>query len=197
MSYWEEKNQHPDPDAYDGWLDKYAGRLSADVLDLGCGRGVNLPSLLKFGARVTAADLSRTAVQDVWSLYGCRLRGTDCLDMRDGLPYADEAFDVVVADLSLHYFTWEETLRIIADIRRVLRPEGFLIARVHSMANLDRSNAEEIEPGYYVAYGYPRRYFTLEEIRALFGGWRSCEAGETVAYRFGRTKQVIELEACK
>lgn len=195
MNYWDQNLQMPD--AYDGWLDKYADRLSSDVLDLGCGKGINLPALLSFGAKVTAADLSKTDVQEVRLLHGSSLCSVDCLDMRDGLPYDDATVDAVVADLSLHYFTWEETERIIADIRRILRPNGVLVARVHSIANLDRANAEEIEPGYFFAYGYPRRYFTLEEIDSLFADWNSCEASETVALRFGYTKKVIEFAARK
>lgn len=50
------------------------------------------------------------------------------VDLRDRLPFADGAFDDVVASLVLHYLEdWEPTL---AELRRVLRPGGRLIASV-------------------------------------------------------------------
>jgi SAM-dependent methyltransferase len=50
------------------------------------------------------------------------------VDLRDRLPFADGAFDDVVASLVLHYLEdWGPTL---AEIRRVLRPGGRLIASV-------------------------------------------------------------------
>jgi hypothetical protein len=67
-----------------------------------------------------------------------------------------------------------------------------LIARVHSIQNLDAS-AELIEPGYYLAYGFPRRYFTADDLRRLFDGWSFLSLTETTANRYQRTKHVIEF----
>ena len=50
------------------------------------------------------------------------------VDLGDPLPFADGAFDDVVAWLVLHYLEdWAPTL---AELRRVLRPGGRLIAAV-------------------------------------------------------------------
>lgn len=50
------------------------------------------------------------------------------VDLSDPLPFADGAFDDVVASLVLHYLEdWGPTL---AELRRVLRPGGRLIASV-------------------------------------------------------------------
>ncbi|MFI7135519.1 class I SAM-dependent methyltransferase [Nonomuraea sp. NPDC050153] len=51
------------------------------------------------------------------------------VDLRDPLPFADGSFDDVVASLVLHYLEdWGPTL---AEMRRVLRPGGRLIASVN------------------------------------------------------------------
>lgn len=179
---------------YDGWLDKYEIRPGEAVLDLGCGAGTNIPVLLGRNAVVTAADLSEKAVNVICKYYGDRI-AANSFDMRDGFPYPDAAFHAIVADLSLHYFSWEDTVRIIGEIRRILKPGGRLIARVHSMENLPE-DAEYIAPGYYRAYGCDRRYFTMEDLESLFSGWSlHCEAG--IARRYGREKRVFEFEAKK
>lgn len=177
----------------DGWLNKYAAQLyaGARILDLGCGAGANLAYLMDRGANVTAADFSKEAVTLVQQRYGCVT--VDCFDMREGLPYADAAFDTVISDLSLHYFNWLDTQRIIGEIWRVLRAGGCLIARLHSIQNLETVKAEKIETGYYLVEGYTRRYFTEAEIRSLFRAWKLHRIETTIAERYGKCKHVIEF----
>lgn len=42
------------------------------------------------------------------------------------LPYADESFDRVLSSLFFHHLTRENKLRTLAEVRRVLKPEGEL-----------------------------------------------------------------------
>ena len=197
--YWNACYSDParyNPSDSDGWLAKYAFAPGSAVLDLGCGAGTNLPALLSCGAKVTAADLSPEAVRLISESFKDRLSSADCFDMQAGFPYAEGSFDAVVADLSLHYFAWEDTVRIIGGLRRILKDGGRLIARVHAMANLPE-DAEFIAYGYYRAYGCDRRYFTPEDIRALFADWRRLRLAETDAKRYGGIKKVIEFSAQK
>ena len=197
--YWNACYSDPkryDPSDSDGWLGKYSFAPGSAVLDLGCGAGTNLPVLLSCGARVTAADLSPEAVRLVSEAFRNRLASVDCFDMQAGFPYPDGSFDTVVADLSLHYFSWEDTICVINGLRRILKDGGRLIARVHSTANLSE-DAEFIAYGYYRAYGCDRRYFTVEDIRCLFGAWTLENITETAAHRYGSVKKVIEFTAVK
>lgn len=164
------------------------------VLDLGCGAGTDIEALLKLGARLTASDFSPEAVQIVQEAFGDGLKA-DCFDMLNGFPYNNESFDAVVSDLSLHYFSWSDTQKIIAEIGRVLVKDGTLIARLHSLQNMEAFEGEMIEKNYFVAYGYPRRYFTVDDIRELFAGWQIICLQETVAHRYDREKKVIEFAA--
>lgn len=196
-NYWDDC--YRDPARYeqsdsDGWLEKYSFQPGAAVLDLGCGAGTNLPVLLSFGVRVTAADLSPEAVRLVRAAFGDRLAAVDCFDVREGFPYGASCFDAVVADLSLHYFFWEETEAIFCGLRRILKAGGRLIARVHSMANLP-ADARPIAYGYYRAYGCDRRYFTPEDLRRLLADWTLEKLQETQAQRYGGIKKVIEFTA--
>ncbi|WP_067143877.1 class I SAM-dependent methyltransferase [Microtetraspora malaysiensis] len=97
------------------------------ILDAGCGSGPLSAALRDRGAVVTGIDASTGML----ALARRRL-GADAalhmVDLRDPLPFADGAFDDVVASLVLHYLEdWGPTL---AELRRVLRPGGRLIASV-------------------------------------------------------------------
>ncbi|MER6142030.1 class I SAM-dependent methyltransferase [Streptomyces sparsogenes] len=97
------------------------------VLDAGCGSGPLTAALRERGAVVTGIDASAGML----ALARRRL-GNDValhvVDLRDRLPFGDGVFDDVVASLVLHYLQdWGPTL---AELRRVLRPGGRLIASV-------------------------------------------------------------------
>ncbi|MEV6028775.1 class I SAM-dependent methyltransferase [Streptomyces sp. NPDC052036] len=97
------------------------------ILDAGCGSGPLSAALRDRGAVVTGIDasagmlaLARRRLGDDVALH--------VVDLSDPLPFADGAFDDVVASLVLHYLQdWGPTL---AELRRVLRPGGRLIASV-------------------------------------------------------------------
>lgn len=97
------------------------------VLDAGCGSGPLSAALRDRGAVVTGIDASAGML----ALARRRLGDDVALhlaDLRDRLPFTDGAFDDVVASLVLHYLEdWGPTL---AELRRVLRPGGRLIASV-------------------------------------------------------------------
>ncbi|HEV7933055.1 MAG TPA: class I SAM-dependent methyltransferase [Actinomadura sp.] len=97
------------------------------ILDAGCGSGPLSAALRDRGAVVTGIDASAGML----ALARRRLGDDVALhlaDLRDRLPFDDGAFDDVVASLVLHYLEdWGPTL---AELRRVLRPGGRLIASV-------------------------------------------------------------------
>ncbi|MFB7110802.1 class I SAM-dependent methyltransferase [Streptomyces sp. NPDC056291] len=97
------------------------------ILDAGCGSGPLSAALRDRGAVVTGVDASAGML----ALARRRLGNDVALhlaDLSDPLPFDDGAFDDVVASLVLHYLEdWGPTL---AEIRRVLRPGGRLIASV-------------------------------------------------------------------
>jgi SAM-dependent methyltransferase len=97
------------------------------ILDAGCGSGPLFAALRDRGAVVTGVDASAGMLE-----LARRRLGTDTdlrvADLADPLPFPDGAFDDVVASLVLHYLEdWGPTL---TELRRVLRPDGRLIASV-------------------------------------------------------------------
>jgi SAM-dependent methyltransferase len=105
------------------------------------------------------------------------------LDISQPLPWRGNSFDVVIADLSLHYFDEATTDAIAAEISRVLAPEGVFLARVNSIDDTAHGAGqdEEIEPGFYRHRGHYKRFFDEGAIRRFFGKFeiRSIRKAET------------------
>ena len=57
-------------------------------------------------------------------------------DMSDGLPFNDNSKNIIIADLCLHYFDLSKTKYIFSEIYRVLKENGYLIARVNSFNDI-------------------------------------------------------------
>ncbi|PWJ08149.1 SAM-dependent methyltransferase [Streptomyces sp. NWU49] len=119
------------------------------ILDAGCGSGPLSAALRDRGAVVTGIDasagmlaLARRRLGDDVALH--------VVDLSDRLPFADGAFDDVVASLVLHYLEdWGPTL---AELRRVLRPGGRLIASVeHPFVAY---TIQEPRPDYFASTSY-------------------------------------------
>ncbi|WP_152191970.1 class I SAM-dependent methyltransferase [Georgenia satyanarayanai] len=98
------------------------------ILDAGCGSGPLAAELVTRGADVTGFDNSPAMIE----LARRRLGRTVPLTVHDlshPLPFADDTFDDVAASLVLHYVQdWDAPL---AEIRRVLKPGGRLVASVN------------------------------------------------------------------
>ncbi len=97
------------------------------ILDAGCGSGPLFAALRDRGAIVTGFDSSagmlKLARQRLGAEADLRLA-----DLGRPLPFPDGAFDDVIVSLVLHYF--EDWTAPLAELRRVLKPGGRLIASV-------------------------------------------------------------------
>lgn len=105
-------------------LERYGpSRRPLRILDAGCGTGATMQALQSLG-EVWGCDLSEDA------LAMCRERGAQhlrCCDVTD-LQFEDESFDAVVtADVLEHV---PDDARAMAEMARVLRPGGVLVAAV-------------------------------------------------------------------
>ena len=95
------------------------------LLDIGCGTGALLVSLAggEGNADLTGVDLSAEMLAVARTKVRPPLRFAQAV--ADGLPFAGEAFDVVVSTSAFHYF--RRPLDALDEVRRVLRPGGRLI----------------------------------------------------------------------
>jgi SAM-dependent methyltransferase len=164
------------------------------VLELGCGRGDDTEVLAGVGCQVVAIDLSSRAIVEAKA----RVPGAEyyCRDIRDAWPSPATQLGVVVASLSLHYFAWDETCVLVDRIRNVLRPGGVLLCRLNSTndKNHGASGHPRIAENYYSVNGRHKRFFSGENIAALFSkGWLTLSESEMVIHRYPDPKSVWEI----
>lgn len=100
------------------------------VLDLGCGNGRFLTALTDRGHRgwTVASDLSHGLLAALDHTGACVQ-----LDAHS-LPFADDAFDVVIAAHMLYHL--DDLRRATHECRRVLRPGGRLVATTNGPDNI-------------------------------------------------------------
>ena len=105
---------------YDGIAADIAATASpgAAVLDVGCGPGHLTRRLTALGFDVTGIDLDPAMIQRATDRGGGRYLAADAAS----LPFAEDAFDLVVSTLSMHH--WADAHAGLAEIARVVRPEG-------------------------------------------------------------------------
>jgi SAM-dependent methyltransferase len=182
------------PDPYDVVFGMVAEREPRDIVEVGCGRGELAERMSReLSARVIALDQSArmvelTAARGVEAIIG------DVV----GLPFGDESFDCAVAAWMLYHAS--DLDRALAELRRVLRPDGRLIAATSSERNLSEvwELVGEIGApggGFTVesAGAALRRHFNHVEQRDVFGTVTFCDREAAYEYVANtRTAEVAE-----
>ena len=181
---------------YDGWLNKYMHLFNKNnkIIELGCGRAYCSKYLLdnKF-KNIIVCDIS----QEVLKMVNREVPELKTLlfDMSNGLPFENNSIDVVIADLSLHYFDSNITNFIFNEIYRVLSNGGLLIARVN--ATNDKfyipENTEQIEKNYYYDGTIYKKFFQFEDFDSLFSGFNVYNLVQENMSRYEKPKMVWEF----
>jgi ubiquinone/menaquinone biosynthesis C-methylase UbiE len=119
--------------------------------------------------------------------------------MKEGLPFDNRSAKIVIADLSLHYFCWLDTRRIVAEIRRVLEKDGYLLARVNSVKDINHGANQgiAIEKYYYNVNGNHKRFFNKAVLEELFLDWEVKYMFEYEMGRYENTKVLWEIAVKK
>ncbi len=187
---------------YDLWLQEYLPLLKYDemILDLGCGIGANTRYLIEQGFQVLSCDYSLEALKNVKEF----IKGsqTKYLNMNDPFLFNDDSFKVIVADISLHYFLDTKTIQIMKEIRRILKPDGILLARVSSIHDtFNVSNDDDPDSRYHDYGSYGQRYMNESDLKRYFGLIGDFEYREVTMVRdepyYRHPKKLYQLKVCK
>lgn len=183
---------------HDAWLERWLPLLQERakggiILELGCGEGRDTEVLVRAGHRVIALDLSPDRLAEA----GTRAPSAEfhCQDLRAPFPLGGHPASAVIASLSLHYFSWPETLGIVSQIREALVPGGVLLCRLNSTRDdhYGATGHPRISEHYYLVHGTPKRFFDREDTCRLFQqGWSFQSLEEHAIHRYDAPKTVWE-----
>ena len=125
--------QRPLVDLWGRSLELAALRGDESILDIGCGNGTCLGALHGRGHRglVCGADLSEGMLRSARPLHG---DGPLIVTDAQTLPFAEASFDVTLA-MHMLYHVPDRRLAI-AELRRVLRPDGVALIVTNAEAHL-------------------------------------------------------------
>jgi ubiquinone/menaquinone biosynthesis C-methylase UbiE len=124
--------------AYAPWMSEeldYAGAAGQDVLDVGCGQGIDVASYALAGANATGVDLTPRHVE-LATAHTAALG----LDVRvvqgdaETLPFDDHSFDRASSNGVLHHTP--DMLAALREMRRVVRPGGRATVIVYNRRSL-------------------------------------------------------------
>lgn len=141
QKYW----QSPCTEGY-YFVEKWRALGKRRVLDLGCGLGRQSALFAENGFMVTAMDASDAALEQVkWLAKEKQLPIRVCKGDMHALPFADDAFDAVWAYQVISHTDMLGLRKVLAEIRRVLRPGGAAYLTLCSKAARAYQQAAELD----------------------------------------------------
>lgn len=104
-----------------------------NVLELATGTGLIAKNIVRYAHQIEATDFSSKMIEEAEKgNHSSKLH----FSVQDAcsLPYANDSFDVVIISNALHIMPEPE--RALREIRRVLKPDGVLIAPTFTHGNM-------------------------------------------------------------
>ena len=193
-TYWDKVHLQYDS-TYDGWLDHYLGLLHKEdkIGELGCGRAYDSRYLLEKGfTDITVCDFSKEVLEIIKKEVP-NLKTLN-FDMKDEIPFQDNSINVIIADLSIHYFDTNTTIFLANEIYRVLKKNGIFIARVNSTNDkLYIPNTNQLEENYFYNGEIYKRFFSEDSIKSFFNKFSFYSIEEKDAGKYEKPKVLWEF----
>ncbi len=193
--YWKEHiNKQLEEDL---WIDEYKEYLTDNglCLDLGCGIGQYSKWFMENGYEVVSSDISKIALEKVKEFNSNIIS----VDMREKLPFEENKFDVVFANLSIHYFSDSDTRNLMNEIKRILKKEGLFIGSVNGIQGLEKikATARELDYHYYYYKNKYIRLFDVDDVKKYLKIFDIIKIDERETIRFEHKKNYIVFIAKK
>jgi SAM-dependent methyltransferase len=113
------------------------------VLDFGCGCGRVTRYWRDFAGSISGTDLSAEAV--TWCRENLPFARFERNDLEPPLTFSDGSFDLVYGLSVFTHLTVDTQRRWLGELRRVLRPGGYLLLTTHGESYADRLEPDEHE----------------------------------------------------
>lgn len=184
--YWEKHiNKKLEEDM---WIKEYMDILpkSGKVLDLGCGIGQYSKFFIKNGYSVISSDVSDIALKKVQEFNSKIVK----IDMREKLPFNNNEFNIVFANLSIHYFDEKTTYKLFDEVDRILKNDGLFIGSVNGIEGYEfiKDTAKEIEYHYWFYKDKYIRLFDAEDLKKYLNKFDIIKIDDKNTIRFNHNK---------
>lgn len=137
--------------------------MSDRILDAGCGRGRNMVWFAKSGFKIEGCDLSEEALYDAQVATGLSPNVFKRAALEQ-LPYENESFNAIICSAVLHFAQSETHFKMmVAELVRVLKPEGILFIRMTSDFGLPKSY-KALDGGRYLLADGSERFLLTEHL---------------------------------
>jgi SAM-dependent methyltransferase len=149
---------------FDGYRDR-------EVLEVGCGAGVDLARFARGGAHVTGVDLAPAAIELARTNFSQqRLQGDLRVGNGEALPFADESFDFVYAHGVVQYTA--DPGRLVRECHRVLKRGGEAVFQVYNRISWLNALSKIMKVGLEHDDAPVLRKFSEGELRSLVSGFQ-------------------------
>lgn len=164
-------------------LERFRAAGVRELLELGPGQGRDTLFFAGTGLRVTALDYSQEGLDQIARKVDAPgLAGTVKTvraDVRARLPLPDASFDACYAHLLFCMaLTTPDIERLAADVRRVLRPGGFLVYTVRNSADPHYGSGTSRGDGMWETNGFIVHFFDRALIDRLAGGFEVVDVAD-------------------
>jgi SAM-dependent methyltransferase len=171
---WEKKHSMGEHESFRGdpspFAQIVAGKIAkrSKILELGCGVGRDAIFFASKNHIVIATDFSEVVIKRDAQIFHDSSVNFQVLDMSQTFPFEGGSFDVVYANLAIHYYLDTDTRKIVAEIARVLKSGDLFAFACKSVNDFHYGNGEEVEKDVFVSSkGHVRHLFSEEYARDL------------------------------
>lgn len=175
-------------------------RAGERVLDLGCRKGSDTAWLLNDGYEVVSVDKNEQCVAEVLKINPNNTFFFDMTNAKYWECLPENYFSTVIANQTLSKLKDKDFAFVINQIKRVLKPDGRLLARVNLAKNAEHgAMGGDIAEGYIdnLETGRGERYFSLGGAYSAFSRIGYVAVCPKVDIHNGKKKQIIEIVAQK
>lgn len=119
--------------------------------------------------------------------------------MQQELPFESNSFDIVFANLSIHYFSNEDTKRLLSEIKRILKNDGLFIGSVNGIQGLEKikDTAVQLEKHFWFYRNKNIRLFDTDDLSYYLKDFQIIKIEEKETVRFEHKKNYIIFFAKK
>lgn len=181
------KDCEPEPELLE-FLDRGFNKIGASGLDIGCGLGRHTLAAVKLGFKMTAIDISQTAVDHTKSIasynnVSVRVQRASM----NSLPFKDNEFDFAFSWCVLNHGTKEVFEDAIAEAVRVIRPGGYFFGFVLSSDDPRYGQGKLVEKDCFmftdgIETGICHYFPSQKDLKSLLSSFTELEEFSEVRY---------------